>query len=97
MSSPQSPTIQQHSPRIRYEVEGALARLIIDQPQRMNAMALTMWESLPELLARAEQDPNIVCISLEGEGSGPFVRARIFRNSATTGPGPMRWPITTKR
>jgi len=53
MSSLQSPTIQQHSPRIRYEVEGALARLIIDQPQRMNAMALTMWESLPELLARA--------------------------------------------
>ena len=72
MSSLQSPTIQQHRPRIRYEVEGALARLIIDQPQRMNAMALTMWESLPELLARAEQDPNIVCISLEGERERAF-------------------------
>jgi enoyl-CoA hydratase/carnithine racemase len=38
----------------------------------MNAMALTMWESLPELLARAEQDPNIVGISLEGEGERAF-------------------------
>ena len=68
MSTPQSAPIPQHPPRIRYEVEGAVARLIIDQPQRMNAMALTMWESLPDLLARAEQDPKIVCISLEGEG-----------------------------
>ena len=72
MSTPQSAPIPQHPPRIRYEVEGAVARLIIDQPQRMNSMALTMWESLPDLLARAEQDPKIVCISLEGEGERAF-------------------------
>lgn len=58
--------------QIRYQAEGAVARLIIDQPHKMNAMALSMWESLPELLEKAENDPAIVCISLEGEGQKAF-------------------------
>ena len=37
---------------IRYETEAGIARLVIDQPDRLNAMTFEMWASLPGATAR---------------------------------------------
>lgn len=57
---------------VRYEAEGGIARLVIDQPAKMNAMNLAMWSSVPELMARAEADPAVRAIVLTGEGERAF-------------------------
>jgi enoyl-CoA hydratase/carnithine racemase len=36
--------------------EGAVARLLINRPERANAMNLAMWQAVPTLLAEAEAD-----------------------------------------
>lgn len=59
-------------PKIRYLAEGAVARLIIDQPARMNAMTLEMWQNLPRYIEKAETDKAIRLITLEGAGDKAF-------------------------
>lgn len=58
--------------RIRYETEAGIARLVIDQPERLNAMTYEMWASLPELVARAEADRNVRAIVVTGAGGRVF-------------------------
>src|SRR5687768_1807969 len=40
-------------PSIHLEHDGALARLLIDHPERRNAISRAMWRSIPPLLAQA--------------------------------------------
>ncbi len=61
-----------HTPSIRYEAGKGIASLVIDQPAKMNAMTFEMWSSLPELIRRAEEDPDIRLITLRGEGRRAF-------------------------
>lgn len=57
---------------IRYETEAGIARLVIDQPERLNALTFEMWTSLPGLVARAEADRNVRVIVVTGEGERAF-------------------------
>jgi enoyl-CoA hydratase/carnithine racemase len=57
---------------IRYEAKAGLARLEIDQPEKLNAMTYEMWASLPGLVARAEADPTIRAIVISGAGERAF-------------------------
>jgi enoyl-CoA hydratase/carnithine racemase len=57
---------------IRYETENGIARLVIDQPEKMNAMTYEMWASLPGLVARAEADRSVRAIVVTGEGGRAF-------------------------
>jgi enoyl-CoA hydratase/carnithine racemase len=61
-----------HRPSIRYSAQNGIASLIIDQPAKMNAMTFDMWSSLPELVDRAENDPDVRLIVLRGEGRRAF-------------------------
>jgi enoyl-CoA hydratase/carnithine racemase len=61
-----------HQPSIRYTAQNRVASLVIDQPAKMNAMTLEMWSSLPELIERAERDPDLRLITLRGEGRRAF-------------------------
>lgn len=58
--------------RVTYSTQGALARLVLDQPARMNAMSFDMWSSLPGLVAQAEADASIRALVLEGAGDKAF-------------------------
>ncbi len=40
--------------RVTCTIEGPLARIVIDQPAKMNAMSFAMWSSLPALVAQAQ-------------------------------------------
>lgn len=62
----------QQTGTITYEVAKGVARLVINQPQRMNAMNLHMWQSLPKILAQAEADKDVRVITLEGAGDKAF-------------------------
>lgn len=55
-----------------YSSAGGLARIVISQPEKMNAMAFHMWSALPARIAEAAADPAIRAIVLEGAGEKAF-------------------------
>lgn len=58
--------------QIRYETDNGVARLVLDQPEKLNAMNYEMWASLEGLVGRAEGDPAVHVIVLTGEGDRAF-------------------------
>lgn len=58
---------------IHLSVDGHVARLVIDDPQRHNAMALGMWQQLSSLLAEIESDPRVRVCVMRGAGDKAFV------------------------
>lgn len=60
------------SQTIRLETRPPLAEIILDQPQRRNALSLDMWASLPGLIAAANGDAQVKVILLHGGGTGVF-------------------------
>jgi len=57
---------------LRLDKEGAVARLLIDRPERHNAFTLAMWQALPGLLAQAEDDPAVRVVVLTSARAGLF-------------------------
>jgi len=58
--------------RVDYRVEGGIARLVLNQPARLNALSFDMWSALPDLVARAIADDEVRVICIEGEGERAF-------------------------
>jgi len=56
---------------IRLEIAAPHAEIILDQPQRRNALSLEMWAALPALVASANAEPAVKVILLRG-GGGVF-------------------------
>lgn len=57
---------------IHYEREGHVARLVIDQERRRNAVNLAMWRLIPDLLRQAAADPDVRLVVVTGCGSAAF-------------------------
>lgn len=57
---------------LRLDKDGAVARLLIDRPERHNAFNLAMWQALPGLLAQAEEDPAVRVVVLTSARGGLF-------------------------
>lgn len=57
---------------VRYEAENGIARLVVDQPEKRNAMTYGMWASLAGHVARAEADRAVRAIVVTGEGDRAF-------------------------
>nr|WP_294526731.1 enoyl-CoA hydratase [uncultured Rhodopila sp.] len=55
------------------ETEGALGWMTFNKPARRNAVSLDMWQAIPGILDRFEQDPAIRVIVLKGAGDQAFV------------------------
>ena len=58
--------------RVDYEVRDGVARLTLNQPQKLNAMSFDMWAALPALMARAVADDGVRAIAVEGAGETAF-------------------------
>jgi enoyl-CoA hydratase/carnithine racemase len=54
--------------RVRLERADGVARLVLDQPARRNAMTRAMWLALPALIAEAAADDAVAVLRVEGEG-----------------------------
>ena len=57
---------------MRMEVIGGIARLLIDQPLKRNAMTTAMFESIPGLIAEAEAKKHVRAILLTSARAGMF-------------------------
>jgi enoyl-CoA hydratase len=55
---------------IRYEVDGRVARLTLDRPERGNGITFEMPRELAECVDRANLDPAVHVIVLAGNGTG---------------------------
>jgi len=58
--------------RLRVECDGAIGRMVFDNPARRNAINGEMWRGIPLAMAQFEADPAIRCIVLRGEGTVAF-------------------------
>lgn len=55
------------SSHLRLEVEGAVATLKIDRPEKRNAMSLEMWAAIPDLIDRVDGDEHIKVLVVRGD------------------------------
>jgi enoyl-CoA hydratase len=55
---------------LTYEVDGRIARITLDRPERGNAITLEMPRELADCVERANLDPGVHVIALAGNGSG---------------------------
>jgi enoyl-CoA hydratase/carnithine racemase len=57
---------------LRLNTADAIARILIDHPQRRNALTRAMWRELPRLVAQALADPQVRVLVLQGAQPGMF-------------------------
>lgn len=57
---------------LRLTREGAVATLLIDRPERRNAISLEMYEALPGLLGELDADATVKLVVIRGAGSEAF-------------------------
>ncbi|MDR3499221.1 MAG: enoyl-CoA hydratase [Parvibaculum sp.] len=61
------------TPRMIARKDGAIGWMIFNNPDRLNAVSLDMWEAVPKIVADFEADPEIRVIVLTGAGGKAFV------------------------
>lgn len=71
-------------PSIRVRDEGAIARLLIDHPERRNALTRAMWRELPELLAQACAQDGVRVLALQSAVPGCFAAGADISEFAAT-------------
>lgn len=59
--------------RIKALVDGAVGRLVIDHPEKRNALSLAMWKAIPGAVAALDADPRVRVIVVAGAGETAFV------------------------
>jgi 2-(1,2-epoxy-1,2-dihydrophenyl)acetyl-CoA isomerase len=55
---------------VRYEVNDAVARLTLNRPEKLNALSWGTWAEIEQAVALAENDDEVRCVVLTGEGRG---------------------------
>jgi len=55
------------------EKDGAIGWLTFNQPERLNAVRLDMWQELPAAVASLDSDPAIRAIVIRGAGERAFI------------------------
>src|SRR6185503_13821473 len=58
--------------RLRVERDGAIGRMVFDNPARRNAISGNMWRAIPDAMAQFDADAQVRCIVLRGEGTAAF-------------------------
>ena len=56
------------TPELRLERAGPLARLVIDNPSRRNAVSVAMWRSILDHCQTVEAEPVLLAVVLSGAG-----------------------------
>jgi Enoyl-CoA hydratase/carnithine racemase len=52
----------------RVERRGAVARVTLDRPDKLNALGPAFWEGLAPLMASLDADTAVRCVVLDGAG-----------------------------
>jgi enoyl-CoA hydratase/carnithine racemase len=59
--------------RVKTWLDGQVLHIRFNNPAKHNALSVDMWEAVPPLLARAEDDDNVRMVVFSGEGEKAFV------------------------
>jgi enoyl-CoA hydratase/carnithine racemase len=59
-------------PKLRVEIDGGVACLLIDHPERRNAFDFSMWQALPSILSQLDKIDNVRVVILASPPSLPF-------------------------
>ncbi|HYC03743.1 MAG TPA: enoyl-CoA hydratase-related protein [Azospirillaceae bacterium] len=54
------------------DVQGPIARLVLNRPEKHNAISLEMWTALPRLVAELEADRDVLAVVVTGAGGKAF-------------------------
>lgn len=57
---------------IRYELDGPVATITLDRPERHNAFTVAMARELEQAWAEVKRDPAVVCVVVTGAGEKAF-------------------------
>ncbi|MGO4389184.1 enoyl-CoA hydratase [Microvirga sp. 2YAF29] len=69
--------------KLSVSIDGAVATLAIDNPAKHNALDLSMWQALPDIVAELDRDPAIHVIVLRGAGADSFASGADISEFAT--------------
>ncbi|MEM9781137.1 MAG: enoyl-CoA hydratase [Pseudomonadota bacterium] len=86
--------------KILTERDGAIARIIFNQPEKRNAVSLEMWEAVEALLDAYAADPTVRILILSGAGGKAFVSGADiskFESERATKEGVAHYNAATKR
>jgi enoyl-CoA hydratase/carnithine racemase len=53
---------------LRVVIDGTIGRLVLNRPDKRNAISRAMWRAIPDAVARLEADAAVRVIVLQGEG-----------------------------
>ncbi|MBA4211183.1 MAG: enoyl-CoA hydratase, partial [Parvibaculum sp.] len=93
-------TIASPTPRMVARKDGAIGWMIFNNPERLNAVSLDMWEAVPVITAAFDADPDIRVIVLTGAGDRAFVAGADisqFGESRSTAEGILAYEQATER
>ncbi|RPI44321.1 MAG: enoyl-CoA hydratase [Betaproteobacteria bacterium] len=68
-----SVTVQTTTEKLLAHKEGAIGWITFNNPARHNAVSMSMWESVPQVLEVFEHDPDIRLVILKGAGDKAFI------------------------
>ncbi len=57
---------------IRLDIAAPLAEIVLNKPERRNALSVDMWAAIPGLVAQANANPDVKLILLHGGAAGAF-------------------------
>lgn len=69
---------------LRLNTTGPIARILIDNPKRRNALSRAMWRAIPEAVAQALNTPGIRVLALQGAEPGIFAAGADISEFADT-------------
>lgn len=92
-------------PTVLYDVEGGVATLTLNRPDRLNAWTLEMEGRYFDLLEQADDDPEVRAIVVTGAGRGfcPGMDSSILSDRSAGGPAiserrrPMTFPLSIRK
>jgi enoyl-CoA hydratase/carnithine racemase len=68
---------------VTWQRDGHVARIVISDPERHNAMSVGMWQSLHDAVQAIDADPKVRVALLRGEGERAFVSGANIGEFAT--------------
>jgi enoyl-CoA hydratase len=65
--------ISSSTERVKTWLEASVLHIRFNNPAKHNALSIDMWEAVPSLLEKAENDDNVRMVVFSGEGGKAFV------------------------
>jgi enoyl-CoA hydratase len=79
----QRPPSSDGKPRIVVERDGAIATVVLSNPDKLNALTVSMWQALAQEMDRLSADERLRCVVLRGAGSEAFAAGADIAEFAT--------------